>query len=96
MTTTDYLINAVFVVVVLRQARERRMDLRSLVLPLVVVLFVAERYVQSLPTSGNGLVLIGLLASLGLTLGLLSGMTTHFASATASRLCEWAGSRVLS
>jgi hypothetical protein len=29
MTTTDYLINAVFVFVVLRQARERKVDARS-------------------------------------------------------------------
>jgi hypothetical protein len=77
MTTTDYLINAVFVFVVLRQARERQLDLRSIVVPLVVVLFVAQNYVHSIPTAGNDLVLVGLLACVGLTLGVLGGFATH-------------------
>jgi hypothetical protein len=77
MTTTDYLINAVFVLVVLRQARERQLDVRSLVVPLVVVFFVAQRYVHSIPTAGNDLVLVGLLAAIGLTLGVLSGFATQ-------------------
>ena len=77
MTFTDYLINAVFVLVVLRQARERQVDLRSLVAPLVLVFFVAQRYVHSIPTAGNDLVLVGLLASIGLGLGLLSGFATR-------------------
>ena len=77
MTFTDYLINAVFVFIVLRQARERRLDLRSLLVPLAVVLFVARNYVHSIPTAGNDLVLVGLLATVGLSFGLLSGFATH-------------------
>jgi hypothetical protein len=77
MTTTDYLINAAFVLVVLRQARERKLDRRSLVLPLVAVYFVAQRYVHSIPTAGNDLVLLGVLASVGLTLGVLCGFATN-------------------
>ena len=77
MTTTDYLINAAFVFVVLREARERQLDLRSFVLPMVLVFFVARLYVHSFPAAGNDLVLIGLLASIGLALGLLCGFATH-------------------
>jgi len=77
MTTTDYLVNAAFVFVVLRQARERRLDARSLVVPLVAVFFVAQRYVHSIPSAGNDLVLVGLLASVGLALGVLCGLATH-------------------
>jgi len=77
MTTSDYLVNAAFVLVVLRQARERRLDLRGLIVPLVVVFLVAQRYVHSVPTSGNDLVLVGLLAALGLGLGLISGFATR-------------------
>jgi hypothetical protein len=77
MTTTDYLINAVFVFVVLRQARERRVDARSFLLPMVVVLYIAHLYVHSLPATGNDLVLVGVLASVGLALGLLGGFATH-------------------
>jgi hypothetical protein len=77
MTTTDYLINAVFVFVVLRQARERQLDVRSLLVPLVVVAWVGRMYVHSIPSAGNDLVLVGLLACVGLTSGVLCGFATH-------------------
>lgn len=77
MTTSDYLINAVFVLVVLRQARDRQVALRSLIAPLVAIVYVAHTYVHSLPTAGNDLVLAGALATLGLTLGIASGFATQ-------------------
>jgi hypothetical protein len=77
MTTTDYLINAVFVLIVFRQARERQLDVRSLVIPLVLVAFVAHNYVHSIPTAGNDLVFVALLATVGLGLGVVSGFATH-------------------
>ena len=80
MTTTDYLINAVFIFVVLRQARERKLDMRSLLGPLAAVAFVAFNFVHSIPTSGNDLVFAGLLALAGLTLGILSGFATSVRS----------------
>ena len=76
MTTSEYLINAAFVLLVLRQARERRLDLRSFLVPLVILFFVARQYVHSLPTAGNDLLLVLALASVGLTLGVLSGLAT--------------------
>jgi hypothetical protein len=77
MTTSDYLLNSLFVLVVLRQARERRLDLRSLLVPLAIVLFVAHQYVHTIPTGGGDLLFVGALAALGLTLGLVSGFATH-------------------
>lgn len=77
MTITDYLINAVFVLVVLRQARERRLDTRSFVVPMIVVLWAATHYIHSLPVAGNDLVLVALLGGVGLTLGLASGLATQ-------------------
>jgi hypothetical protein len=77
MITTDYLINAVFVFVVLRQARERKVDARSFLAPMAVVLYVGHVYVHSVPTAGNDLMLVGLLACVGLTLGVFGGFATH-------------------
>jgi hypothetical protein len=77
MTFTDYLINAVFVLVVLRQARERRLDVRSFVAPMALVVFVATHYVHTIPTGGQDLDLVGALTALGVGLGLLCGFTTH-------------------
>lgn len=77
MTFTDYLINVVFIFLVARQARERRLDLRSFLIPLGVVAWVASQYVHSIPTSGNDLVLALLLSAIGLAMGVLSGFATH-------------------
>ena len=77
MTITDYLINAVFVLIVFHQARERELDLRSAIIPLAIVAYVAHMYVHSIPTAGNDLVLIGALGVVGLTLGVASGFATH-------------------
>jgi hypothetical protein len=77
MTTTDYLINAVFVLIVFRQARERELDLRSVLVPLAIVAYVAHLYVRSIPTAGNDLLLIGALGTVGLGLGVASGFVTH-------------------
>ena len=77
MRTTDYLINAVFGLIVFRQARERELDRRSVIIPLAIVAYVAHLYVHSIPTAGNDLVLIGALGAVGLALGIASGFTTQ-------------------
>ena len=77
MTTSDYLINAAFVLVVLRQARARRVDLRGLIAPLVAIVYVAHMYLHSVPTAGNDLVLVGELGALGLSLGIASWLATQ-------------------
>src|SRR5213592_933882 len=77
MTTSEYLLNAAFVLLVLRQARERELDRRSVIVPLVLMFFVGSQYLHTLPTGGNDLVLIVLLATVGLTLGVLGGFATH-------------------
>ena len=77
MRTTDYLINAVFVLIVFRQARERELDRRSVIIPLAIVAYVAHLYVRSVPTAGNDLALIAALGTVGLTLGVASGFATH-------------------
>jgi hypothetical protein len=77
MSTTDYLLNALFVLIVLRQARERELDRRSAVIPLAIVAYVAHLYVRSIPTAGNDLLLIAALGAVGLGLGVASGVATH-------------------
>ncbi|WP_270889788.1 hypothetical protein [Pedococcus sp. 5OH_020] len=76
MTFTDYLINGIFVLVVLRQSRERRLDVRSVIAPLALVLFVATHYVRSIPTGGDDLALVAALTAVGLAFGVLCGFAT--------------------
>ena len=77
MTTSEYLLNAAFVLLVLRQAHERELDRRSVIVPLVLMFFVGAQYLHTLPTAGNDLVLIVLLAAVGLTFGVVGGFATH-------------------
>jgi hypothetical protein len=77
MTTSEYLLNAAFVLLVLRQAKERELDRRSVIVPLLLMFFVGAQYLHTLPTAGNDLVLIVGLAAVGLTLGMLGGFATQ-------------------
>lgn len=80
MTITAYLLNAAFVLIVLRQTRERELDRRSVIIPLALMFFVGSQYLHTLPTAGNDLFLILGLAATGLTLGLLGGFATQVRS----------------
>ena len=77
MTTTDYLINGAFVLLVLRQARERELDRRSFLIPLAILAYVAHLYVHTIPTAGNDLLLVAALGTVGLALGVAGGFATH-------------------
>ncbi|QMU77642.1 hypothetical protein GXW83_20030 [Streptacidiphilus sp. PB12-B1b] len=77
MSTYDYLINAVLVLLVIRQVRGSRLDLLNLVLPLAITGFVAFQYLRSIPTAGNDLVLITVLASVGVLLGVGAALATR-------------------
>ena len=76
MTTSEYLLNAAFVLLVLRQVRERELDRRSVIVPLVLMMFVGAQYLHTVPTAGNDLTLIVLLAAVGLTFGVVGGLAT--------------------
>jgi hypothetical protein len=76
MSTTDYLINGLIVVLVLRQMHDRRLDLRSALLPLGLVIGIGQQYLTTIPSAGNDLVLIIGLSAIGITLGALSGLAT--------------------
>src|SRR5437868_1174040 len=77
MTTSEYLLNAAFVLLVLRQARERELDRRSVIVPLVLMFSVGSTYLCTFPAAGNDLLLIVLLTAFGLTLGVLGGFATQ-------------------
>ena len=77
MTPTEYLLNAAFVLLVVRQGRERELDRRSVAIPLVLMFFVGSQYLRSFPTTGNDLVLIFGLTVIGLTLGVVGGLATY-------------------
>ncbi|MBZ4318184.1 hypothetical protein [Streptomyces huiliensis] len=77
MNTTDYIVNAILVLLVVRQARGSRLSLSNLVLPVVLVSATAVYYLREVPTAGNDLVLELVLAGAGVVLGVFCGLTTR-------------------
>jgi hypothetical protein len=77
MTFTDYLLDTVLVLLVVRQIRESRLDLRATLLPIGIAVAIGGSYLRGIPTAGNDLTLVALLTSVGVGLGLLSALTTR-------------------
>jgi hypothetical protein len=77
MTFTDYLVDSLLVLLVLRQVRESRLDLISLLLPFGAMAWVVQQYLHEIPTAGNDLVLIVGLALVGTAFGAISAATTR-------------------
>jgi hypothetical protein len=75
MTTTDYLIDSALVLLVLLQVKERALTTKALVRPLVILAIAVANYLRGIPTAGNDLVLVGVLALVGLSIGVASGQT---------------------
>jgi hypothetical protein len=75
MTTTDYLIDSVLVLLVLLQIKERTLTTKTLVRPLLIVGIAVANYLHGIPTAGNDLVLVAILALVGGAIGLASAQT---------------------
>ncbi len=73
MTFTDYLLDSALVLLVLFQIKERKLTTKALVRPLVIVGIAVLNYLHGIPTAGNDLVLVVVLALLGLLIGVASG-----------------------
>ena len=77
MNATDYAINAILVLLVIRQIRETRLSWQILLLPVLIVIGAAAYYLRSVPTAGNDLLLDVTLAAAGAALGGLCALFTH-------------------
>jgi hypothetical protein len=91
MTTSDYLIDSALVLLVLVQLRERTLTTRSLIRPLVIVAIAVVNYLHGIPTAGNDLVLVGVLAAVGATIGVASGQTVMMRLGRAGEVLARAG-----
>ena len=76
-TTSAYIINAILVLLVVRQIREHRMDLRGLAGPVLAVGAAAVFFLHSVPAGGNDLLLELACVTAGAVMGCLSGWFTH-------------------
>ena len=75
MSTSTYIIDSALVLLVLLQIKERTLTTRQLVRPLIVLGIAVANYLHGIPTQGNDLVLVGVLAVIGGLIGIASGVT---------------------
>ena len=77
MTTTDWIIDIALILIVVRQMREERFNLRFVLIPAAIVYFTAKNYLHAVPTAGHDLALIAGCVALGSALGLVGGLLTR-------------------
>lgn len=77
MSFGDYLLDTLFVLLVLRQIREARWDRGAVILPLAITGYVGYKYLHAIPTAGNDVLLIAGLAAVGVLCGTVSGLATR-------------------
>lgn len=81
MTATEWITDIALILVVFRQLREDRLDLKTFLIPLGIVAYVAYSYLDGIPTAGNDLVLVTALTGVGAALGVAGGLHTRIRSA---------------
>jgi hypothetical protein len=72
-----YVINAILVLMVVRQIREHQLDLRALAVPVLAVGCAAVLFLHSVPGGGNDVALELLCVSAGAAMGAVGGLATH-------------------
>ncbi len=89
--TSMYVINAVLVLMVIRQIREHPLDLRSLAVPVLAVGAAAALFLHSVPGGGNDIALELACVAAGATMGALGGLTTKLRRGADGRALGRAG-----
>ncbi|MEV6534333.1 hypothetical protein AB0M86_32905, partial [Streptomyces sp. NPDC051639] len=74
MTTTDYIISAALILLVIPQIRGTRMTLLHTLLPLAAVAAAAAYYLKSFPTEGHDVRLDAVTVAAGAALGTRASM----------------------
>ena len=77
MNINMYLINAILVLMVVRQIREHSLDLRALAVPVLAVGAAAVMFLHSVPGGGNDLALELLGVSAGAAMGAVGALATR-------------------
>ena len=77
MNINMYVINAILVLMVVRQIREHSLDLRALAVPVLAVGAAAVMFLHSVPGGGNDIALELLGVSAGAAMGAVGGLATR-------------------
>jgi len=72
-----YLINALLILLVVRQIREHQLDMRALAVPVLAVAAAAVMFLHSVPGGGSDITLDLLCVSAGAAVGAIGGLATR-------------------
>ena len=72
-----YLINALLILLVVRQIREQQLDLRALAVPVLAVAAAAVMFLHSVPGGGSDIALDLVCVSAGAAMGAIGGLATR-------------------
>ncbi len=72
-----YLVNALLILLVVRQIREHQLHLRALAVPVLAVAAAAVMFLHAVPTGGSDITLDLLCASAGAAMGAIGGLATR-------------------
>jgi hypothetical protein len=72
-----YLINALLILLVVRQIREHQLDLRALAVPVLAVAAAAVMFLHAVPSGGSDITLDLRCASAGAAMGAIGGLATR-------------------
>src|SRR5580704_12480630 len=72
-----YLINALLILLVVRQIREHQLDLRALAVPVLAVAAAAVMFLHTVPVGGSDLTLELACVSAGAAMGAIGGLATR-------------------
>jgi hypothetical protein len=72
-----YLINALLVLLVVRQVREHQLDARALAVPVLAVAAAAVMFLHAVPAGGSDITLDLLCAAAGAAMGAIGGLATR-------------------
>jgi len=86
-----YLINALLVLLVIRQVREHQLDARALAVPVLAVAAAAVMFLHSVPAGGSDLTLDLLGVSAGAAMGAVGGLATRLRPGAGGRPLGRAG-----
>jgi hypothetical protein len=86
-----YLINALLVLLVVRQIREHQLDLRALAVPVLAVAAAAVMFLHSVPAGGSDLALDLVCVSAGAAMGAIGGLATRLSPGADGRPLGRAG-----
>jgi len=91
MNINVYVINAILVLMVIRQIREHSLDLRSLAIPVLAVGAAAVLFLHSVPLGGNDVELELACVLAGAAMGAIGGHATHLRRSSDGRPMGRAG-----